>query len=137
MNGKSCGYFSFIRGLRQGDHLSPFLYIIASAIISRGLQKLHNDFISLRYSSVNDGHIISHLTYADDIIIICNGASLSLKKHMSSLEKVAMFTGLTSNKLKSCFATRKNHGPRESIIKSITGFQKKDLPMTNLGCPLY
>src|SRR5438270_10288121 len=37
INGKSCGFFTSNRGVRQGDPLSPLLYIIASEAISRGL----------------------------------------------------------------------------------------------------
>src|SRR3954466_3800818 len=71
INGKSCGYFTSNRGVRQGDPLSPFLYIIASEIISRNLSFMHASLPSLRYNSISEGPIISHLSYADDLILFC------------------------------------------------------------------
>src|SRR5205809_5610383 len=53
INGKSCGYFKSNRGVRQGDPLSPILYIIASEVIARGLTSMHENFPHLRYSSIN------------------------------------------------------------------------------------
>src|SRR5436190_1263086 len=82
INGKSCGYFTSNRGVRQGDPLSPLLYIIAAEVLSRNLAFMHENYLLLRYSSISDGPIISHLTYADDIIIFYNGCSPSHKIHM-------------------------------------------------------
>src|SRR5436190_24030213 len=73
VNGKSSGFFTSNRGIRQGGPLSCFLFIIASEVISRGLKNLHESNISMRYSSIMDCPIIFHLAYADDFIIFCNG----------------------------------------------------------------
>src|SRR4051812_31793627 len=105
INGKSCGFFTSNRGFRQGDPLSPVLYIIASEILSRGLSFMHENLPSIRYSSITEGPIISHLSYADDIIIFCNGCCPSLKLHMDFLSDVFSFLGLSVNKSKSCFIT--------------------------------
>src|SRR5436190_13779968 len=50
---------------------------------------------------------------------------------------ISSFTGLKINRAKSCFATGKKHDSRDSIIKSITEFNKSDLPLNYLGCPLF
>src|SRR5436190_11444030 len=113
VNGKSSGFFNSNKGLRQGDPLSPILFIIASEVISRGLKKLHETHINLRYSSTSDCPIISHLAYADDFIIFCNGSANSLRMHMAFLDDISKFTGLVVNKNKSCFATGMCDRPRD------------------------
>src|SRR3954465_1092794 len=103
VNGSSCGHFSSSRGLRQGDPLSPFLYIIASEVISRGLNTLQAKFPHTRFYTSPNCPPISHLSYADDLIIFCNGSTPSLVLHMELLDNVHSFLGLEINKSKSCY----------------------------------
>lgn len=79
VNGQTNGFFPLNRGLRQGDPLSQALFIIAVECSSRSLKSLHEKYDQLQS---NGGLIISHLGYADDVIIVCNGSTFSLKKHM-------------------------------------------------------
>lgn len=125
INGVSCGYFASNIGLRQWDPLSPFLYIIISETISRGLNTLYAKFPSVRYYSSSNCSNISYLSYADDIIIFCNGSCNSIKKHMEFFDKVYKFLGLEINKAKSCFKKEISISSKDIIIKSITGFQKQ------------
>lgn len=49
-------------------------------------------------------------------------------KDMNFLDKIAKFYGLQVNKSKSCFVTGRTAVSRNTIIKSIIGFQKKTYP---------
>lgn len=62
--------FRITKGVRQGDPLSPFLFIIA-------MKSLNIDMKIARYKSIfqwveipNYGPTISHLFYADDTIFV-------------------------------------------------------------------
>lgn len=81
--------------------------------------------------------MISHLCYANDMIMFCNGSIVSIRKHMEFLDKYKNFSGQETNKLKYCLVTGKKQSDRDTLIKSIIGFPKKELPMIYLGCPLY
>ncbi|GJX24323.1 putative RNA-directed DNA polymerase, eukaryota, reverse transcriptase zinc-binding domain protein [Tanacetum coccineum] len=70
INGSPTCEFDIQRGLRQGDPMSPFLFILAM----EGLPVLTCKAITLGlFKGVkvgNDGIHISHLIYADDVIFL-------------------------------------------------------------------
>lgn len=73
MNGTVNGLFNDGRGPRQGDTLSPYLFIIVEDILFGMLQtKFEGDRIS-SFSLPNEAPLISHLLYANDTLIIANG----------------------------------------------------------------
>ncbi|RVW16678.1 LINE-1 reverse transcriptase-like [Vitis vinifera] len=81
VNGVPAGFFSSSKGLRQGDPLSPYLFImgmeVLSALISRAVE---GGFIygcriwKGRGQPVN----ITHLLFADDTIVFCEAKKESL-----------------------------------------------------------
>ena len=69
VNGTPMEKFKPNCGIRQGDPLSPYIFIICTNILSCMLQKLE-DSGALKGVAINKGGLpISHLMFADDIII--------------------------------------------------------------------
>ena len=137
VNEVSQGFFQSQGGLWQGDPLSPCLFIIAAEYLSRGLDSLYAWFPGVAYST-GVGVSVSHLAFADDIIIFANGCRSSLQRVMDFLHHYEAASGQLVSLAKSSFyiSSRASHS-REVIARQTTGFQRRDLPFIYLGCLIY
>ncbi|RVW44185.1 Transposon TX1 uncharacterized 149 kDa protein [Vitis vinifera] len=119
INGEPAGFFSSSRGLRQGDPLSPYLFIM-------GMEDSEG-----RGQAVN----ISHLLFADDAIVFCEAK----KDDMTFLSWILCWfeaaSGLRINLAKSEIIPV---GEVEEILEMAVelGCKVGKLPSTYLGLPL-
>ncbi|XP_049410465.1 uncharacterized protein LOC125873619 [Solanum stenotomum] len=67
------GFFQSSRGLKQGDPLSPTLFIIAAEVLSRSLNGLFEDSEFRGFGMPKWSPQINHLYYADDTILFFSG----------------------------------------------------------------
>lgn len=134
VNGDLCGFFKGKRGLRQGDPLSPFLFVMAMEVFAELLnQRFLNG--SIGFHPLGRNPAISHLAFADDIMIFFDGSSSSLQGITDSLEDFHLLSGLELNRGKtSIFHAGLNQ--QEAKIISHFGFQHGSLPIKYLGLPL-
>lgn len=79
LNGVSKGFIKSEHGLTQGDPLSPALFILACEYLSRGLNKLFEENPNLFFDT-KKGYIVSHLAYADDLILFPKATKIGLKR---------------------------------------------------------
>ncbi|XP_071929043.1 uncharacterized protein [Coffea arabica] len=138
LNGASHGFFKSTRGLRQGDPLSPALFIIGAEVLSRGLNNLamQSGFVGFKVPYACPS--ITHLAFADDVLIFANGSSYSLKVIMQVLEAYQRCSGQLINVLKTCYLVHPSLPPaRRRVIERITKFTWQPFPIRYLGCPLY
>ena len=82
INGSPAGFFQSFKGLRQGDPLSPYLFVIGmealSCLINRAVNG--NYLSSIRIANERGEDLsISHLLYADDTLIFCEDDLEQLK----------------------------------------------------------
>ena len=71
-NGSPTGFFRSSRGLRQGDPLSPYLFVIGLEALSGLLKRVveGNFILGCKFEGRDGGElIISHLLYADDTVL--------------------------------------------------------------------
>lgn len=66
------GFFKNSRGLRQGNSLSPSLFIIAEEVLSRGRGRLFSHNLVGYYRHGRGQISITHLLFADDTLIFLN-----------------------------------------------------------------
>lgn len=86
INGKPKSWFTASRGLKQGDPLSPFLFTLATDIMSRMLSKgVDRGFIEGLRVGRGEGLMVSHLQYADDAIMFTSANLDSLRNIPSPL----------------------------------------------------
>ncbi|KAL2247931.1 UNVERIFIED_CONTAM: putative mitochondrial protein [Sesamum indicum] len=102
VNGEHAGFFHSTRGLRQGDPLSPALFVLAADYLSQGLNRLFVAHPTMYYQS--PGRVrVSHLAYADDMMIftnICRQHMELLRDFLHAYERVS---GQRINSAKSSF----------------------------------
>ncbi|XP_049381372.1 uncharacterized protein LOC125845930 [Solanum stenotomum] len=124
VNGKMYGFYQFTRGLKQGDPLSPALFILRAEVLSRSLNRIHNNpnyhgfFMEMRGPQVN------HLSFADDIIIFTSGRKKSLELIMHTLNTYEETSGQLVSKTKAILWSIRMHstalgtGLRELLLSS-------------------
>ena len=138
INGKSHGFFKSSRGLRQDDPISPALFIIGAEVMSRKLNHLRYVTDFTPFSCPATCEPITHLAYADDVLIFSAADKKSLKAVKRIIQEYEKVSGQQVNASKSGFLVDKK-APKEMIsrIRHCTGFTRKKFPTMYLGCPLF
>ena len=138
VNGAPYDFFKSTRGLRQGDSLSLALLVIGAKVLSRGLNNLASQLGFLRFKVPNGCPQLTHLAFADDILIFANESTAPLKKIMKVLDSYQKLSGQLLNVQKSGYLAHPSLSHlRQRVIEHITGFHQQHFPAGYLGFPLY
>jgi hypothetical protein len=87
INGSPFGFFGSSQGVRQGDLLSPFLFVLVMEAFSRMISALYSRGLILGFfvgTREHDRVEVSHLLFADDTLVFC-GVDASQIGYMGAL----------------------------------------------------
>ena len=100
LNGAPLETFSAKRGVRQGDLMSPLLFVISMEYLYRILNTAgeSEDFsFHPRCSKLR----LNHLTFAGDLMVFCKGDMPSITTLIQGMESFSSSSGLFANNTKS------------------------------------
>ncbi|XP_059450878.1 uncharacterized protein LOC132181647 [Corylus avellana] len=137
INGSPFGQFSPKRGLRQGDPLSPFLFILGTEVLSRLLfrEETLGNIKGLKIS--RNTPAIHHLLFADDLLIFGKATLKEANTICSCLKKYCLWSGQSINNGKSSIRFSKNTNlTTAAMILDILPYSKNPSKSIYLGLPI-
>jgi hypothetical protein len=136
VNGNPCGIITPSRGIRQGDPISPYLFLLCAEVLSAMITRANGEGRLMGVPTSKRGPKISHLFFADDSLLFCR-ATLMQWNHLSSILKVYEETSgqkMNENKTAIFFSKNTTETDKEQIqwVARIPTNQRYD---TYLGLP--
>ena len=138
VNGSPFGFFRSSRRIRQGDLLSPLLFLLVMEVLSRMLRRTEEAGLIRGFqasNSVGEGLSVSHLLFADDTIFFCDADPEQLLHLRMVLSCFEAMTGLGVNMGKSELVLV-GKVLNLSFLADILCCRIGSLPMSYLGLPL-
>ncbi|XP_038999482.1 uncharacterized protein LOC120125037 [Hibiscus syriacus] len=134
-DGSLIGFFKGARGIRQGDPLSPILFVLAMNVLSRILNIAATKGL-FAYHPKCKKIGLTHLSFTDDLLIFCKRNIESVSGVISALDQFYEMSGLKLNATKcELYTAGISFRNLEHILHS-TGFKHDNLPVRYLGVPL-
>jgi hypothetical protein len=136
VNGVPSRPFSPSRGIRQGDPLSPFLFIIMAEGLSRSIHAAleNNRLAGLPLHDISPP--ISHSQFVDDTLLMGSPIVREANSIQEILQTFSDASGLECNKDKSQIFFFNTPPQVQRHISDILGFKRSSLPSKYLGIPL-
>jgi hypothetical protein len=135
VNGELSGFFRSERGLRQGCSLSPYLFVICMNVLSCMLDKAAEGK-RIGYHPRCRNMSLTHLCFADDIMVFSDGTTKSIKGTLEVFDRFAAMSGLKISLEKStAFMAGISPRAKEAILQQFP-FALGTLPVKYLGLPL-
>ena len=136
LNGQSRGLIVPHRGLRQGDLLSPYLFILCTEALIANIKKAEREKQLTGMKVARACPSISHLLFADDSLFFCKAQKEECQSILRILKKYEVVSGQLINFDKS--SIQFGHKVEESVrqeLRDILGIHNVEGMGTYLGLP--
>ncbi|KAA3469841.1 reverse transcriptase [Gossypium australe] len=136
-NGMSSDWFSSSRGLRQGDPLSPYLFLLCAEVFSTLLEDAKQNGRMRGASIGRERFAINHLFFADDCILFRDATHEGVCAVRDIIREYEMCAGQKVNYNKSLiyFGANVKEEVKEDITR-VLGVRVASSPEKYLGLPM-
>jgi mannosylglycoprotein endo-beta-mannosidase len=136
LNGVPGNSFKCRRGVRQGDPLSPLLFVLGAELLQRIINKAFHQGLLSKPIDESSGDGFPIIQYADDTLILLKASQKEVFYFKAILNMFAQSTGLKVNYNKSNLYPLNMSQDKADLLASILGCKIGSLPFTYLGLPL-
>ncbi|KAL0308180.1 UNVERIFIED_CONTAM: Transposon TX1 uncharacterized protein [Sesamum angustifolium] len=136
VNGGVHGFFAGARGLRQGDPMSPYLFVLVMEVLHMILQQLIEQDGDFQYHWRCQELNLFQLSFTNDLLLLCKADVRSVNLFSRGLDLFATLSGLHTNPQKSQLIISKAALGIRDLLLATLGFQEGHLPVRYLGLPL-
>jgi hypothetical protein len=136
VNGSPTEQIDIQRGLKQGDPLAPFLFLLVAEVFSGLMRNAERRNLFEGFDFKREGMVISHLQYADDTLCIGKATVANLWTLKALLKAFELASGLKVNYFKSCLIGI--NVPRDflEMACNFLNCTEGSLPFNYLGLPI-
>jgi hypothetical protein len=124
------------RGVRQGDPLSPLIFVLAADLLQSAINKAFREGLLRAPYSPDYGMDYPVVQYADDTLVIMPADISQILTMKKILQDYADSTGLKINFHKSSMIPINIPAQSAQSIASLLGCSIASMPFTYLGLPL-
>lgn len=135
VNGGLEGFIARAKGLRQGDPLSPYLFVMAIEVLSRLLDSAAQGG-ELEYHPTCKKVGLTHLAFADDLLIFLKGTPQSLRVVLDIFDRFYGMSGLKLNPRKTELYCGGLSVDEVQALAQLSSFTIGKLSVRYLGVPL-
>uniref|UniRef100_A0A803PRQ9 Reverse transcriptase domain-containing protein n=1 Tax=Cannabis sativa TaxID=3483 RepID=A0A803PRQ9_CANSA len=135
LNGRIQGSFKGKKGHRQGDPMSPLLFVLVMEYLTRLLSS-YSSKKGFGFHPLCKHLRLTNLCFADDLVIFCKGNINSVRLIFEAFSKFCNDTGLSTNSSKSQIYFGGVREEIKALILDIVKIEEGGFPLKYLGVQL-